>query len=151
MTATAVDVAELFQSVLGRPPDADGVIAHHVAMGLDRAGLATLLRGSSEARERARRQDGLDTLATRPRRGFAEARARGPTEPARVMLWGAYGNGNLGDAAQAMALADLLRPLLPPDTVFAASSWERRGSFDAPGGVALQPDALLDSNHIACP
>ena len=143
MTATVAEVVELFQSVLGRRPESDGVIAHHVAMGLDRAELKTLLQGSSEARERARRQEGLDTLAAGPRRGFAETSGRGPTEPARVMLWGAYGNGNLGDAAQAMALADLLRPLLPPDTVVAASSWERRGSYDAPGGVALDPGALL--------
>lgn len=143
MTATAAEVVELFESVLGRQPESEGVIAHHVAMGLDRAALLALLQGSSEARERARQREGLEALATHPRRGLAEAGARGPTEPARVMLWGAYGNGNLGDGAQAMALADLLRPMLPDDTVIVASSWERRGGYDAPGGVALDPDALL--------
>ncbi len=142
-TAAAADVVELFKLVLGRQPESDSVVAHHVALGLDRGELTALLQGTSEARERARRRSGLDTLASRPRRGFAEARSRGPGEPARVMLWGAYGNGNLGDGAQAMALADLLRPLLPSGTVIAASSWERRGPYDAPGGVGLDPDALL--------
>ena len=144
---TAVDaagVAELFQLVLGRPPESAAVVAHHLAMGLDRDGLTALLRGSTEARELTRRRLGVETLASRPRRGFAEARRRGPGEPARVLLWGAYGNGNLGDSAQAVALADLLRPLLPEDTVFAASSWERRQTFAVPEGGALGPEAVLE-------
>ncbi len=62
---------------------------------------------------------------------------------ARVLLFGAYGNGNLGDAAQADAVAGLLGQLLPGPLALAATSWERRAPYPFVGGAVFPPDALL--------
>ncbi len=69
----------------------------------------------------------------------------------RVLLFGAYGNGNLGDAAQAEALAFLLRRLLPMRLSLAACSWERRAPFAFPGGTKLAADALLRRESLPHP
>lgn len=137
---TAADVEDLFRLILDRRPESPAVVAHHQSLGLDRTGLGRLLMQTPESRERERRRGALDAMA-------ADLGSRGwPREngaPKRVVLWGAFGNGNIGNSAQACAVADLLRPLLPAGTVFGASSWERRSTFPAPDGMVLPTGAVL--------
>ncbi len=137
---TAADVEDLFRLILDRRPESAAVVAHHQSLGLDRTGLGRLLMQTPECRERERRRGALDAMSAD---GGSRGWPRQEGAPKRVVLWGAFGNGNIGDSAQACAVADLLRPLLPAGTVFGASSWERRSTFPAPDGMVLPTGAVL--------
>jgi hypothetical protein len=130
---TRGEVAHYFELILGRPPESEAVVGHYVAMGLSAAEF-----------ERYRRRLALAGLRN------SSAAARWPERPGttRVLLFGAYGNGNLGDAAQAESLAWLLRRVLPGPISFAACSWERRAPFAFVDGDVLPADALLRADLL---
>ncbi len=132
-------VAHYFALILGRPPEDAAVVRHYARMGLSAADFVRVLMDSEEVAERYRRRLALARLAE------PAHEAAWPSQPgaARVLLFGAYGNGNLGDAAQAEALAVLLGRLLPAPLSLAACSWERRAPFAFAGGARLASDALL--------
>jgi polysaccharide pyruvyl transferase WcaK-like protein len=135
-----------FQLILGRPPESEGVVRHYAAMGITAAEFVRVLLDSEEVSERYRRRLALAALREASLdHGWpehADARAT------RVLLFGAYGNGNLGDAAQAEALSVLLRRMLPGPLTLAATSWERREAYALPGGTVFPPDALLRSELL---
>ena len=139
---TASDVADGFALLLGRPPESEAVVAHYLAMRLDRQQFLQALLGSAEFAERQRRRLAIEAL-DHP----AASWAAGPGA-ARVLLFGAYGNGNLGDAAQAEALAWALRRMLPGGLSLAATSWERQAPYRLPGGAVLASDAMLRPDRL---
>lgn len=140
----AAEVAELFRLILGRPPESEAVVEHYLRMGLSAPAFARVLMDSEEVAERYRRRvatlalDEVGQLSVWPDR---------PGVP-RVLLFGAYGNGNLGDVAQAEALAWLIERLLPGPRSLAATSWERRAPYAFAPGVRLAADALLRRDQL---
>ncbi len=141
---TSAEVAHYFRLILGRPPESEAVIGHYVAMGLSAPEFVQVLLDSEEVAERYRRRLALAGL-----RDFTPtARWTEPGSGCRVLLFGAYGNGNLGDAAQAEALAWLLRRVLPGDVRFAACSWERRAPYAFADGAVLPANALLRADLL---
>jgi hypothetical protein len=72
---------------------------------------------------------------------FASARALGSPNNPRVLLFGAYGNGNLGDAIQASSLARAINLLRPEIEVWASSVLPAPYPFAHQ--LTLQPDAIL--------
>jgi hypothetical protein len=73
---------------------------------------------------------------------YAAARSLKPSNPVRVLLFGAYGNGNLGDAIQAASLGRAINAVRPEIEVWACSA------LTAPYPFAhervLPSDAILD-------
>lgn len=138
------EVAHYFALILGRPPESEAVVRHYTQMGLSARDFVRVLMESEEVAERYRRRLALADLAETTHDSAWPARPGA----ARVLLFGAYGNGNLGDAAQAEALAFLLGRLLPAPLSLAACSWERRAPFAFPGGVRLASDALLRADLL---
>jgi hypothetical protein len=141
-TGAAMDaeaVAHYFALILGRQPENAAVVEHYLKMGLAPADFVRVLLESEEVNERYRRRLALGGMTEPPQEQVW------PDRPGaeRVLLFGAYGNGNLGDSAQAAALASLLRRLLPGPLNLAACSWERRAPFAFPDGVRVAHDALL--------
>ncbi len=133
-----------FQLMLRRPPENEDVVAHYLGLGLTLPDFLAVLMESDEFSERQRRlltrgDLALDGPATAP-----------DAAGARVVLFGAYGNGNVGDMAQAAALASLLRSMAPLGVApsFAACSWERLAPYAAEGIEILRPDALMRPEHI---
>ncbi len=139
---TAAEIAEGFTSLLGRPPESAAVVAHYLSLGLRRPQFLQALLRSDEFAERQRQR-----LAVAALDDPAEHWAAGHAD-ARVLLFGAYGNGNLGDAAQAEALAWALRRMLPGRLSLAATSWERHAPYRLPGGAVLAPDTLLRPDRL---
>jgi polysaccharide pyruvyl transferase WcaK-like protein len=146
-TDPALDAAGVrlgFQLVLRRPPENERVVAHYVGLGLSLRGFLSILMESDEFMERQRRLLTRGDLDGDP--------PAAPPEPAarRVLLFGAYGNGNVGDAAQIDALAGLLRRLAPVGTPpgFAACSWEHLAPYCPAGITALRPDALMRPENV---
>ncbi len=135
----AAAIAHYFELILGRPPESPAVVAHYERMGLSAAAFVRVLMDSEEVTERYRRRIALAALSEGPTGEPVPA----PGDPPRVLLFGAYGNGNLGDAAQAEAVAFLLRRMLPMPLDLAACSWERRAPFAFADGSTLPPDVLL--------
>ena len=139
----AAEIADGFALLLGRPPESDAVVAHYLALGLGRHEFMQVLLGSQEFAERQRKRLALKDLGQRSDPWLA------PDGAARVLLFGAYGNGNLGDAVQAEAMAWLLRQMLPAaPPSFAATSWERKAPFRLPGGAVLAADTLLRPDRL---
>jgi polysaccharide pyruvyl transferase WcaK-like protein len=64
-----------------------------------------------------------------------------PTRQRRVLLFGAYGNGNLGDAIQALSLARAINRIRPDIEVWAASALPSTYPFDYQR--TLGPEAVL--------
>ena len=143
----AAFVAHYFALILGRPPENAAVVQHYLDMGLSPAAFVRVLLESEEVSERYRRRLALAGMA------HTDREQAWPELPGaqRVLLFGAYGNGNLGDSAQAGALAFLLRRLLPGPLNLAASSWERREPFAFADGVRLAGDALLRADLLPPP
>ena len=147
MEAETLDAAGVrlgFRLLLRRPPESEQVVAHYLGLGLTLPAFLSVLLESDEFLERQRRLLARADLA----RDAPEA-APEPA-PSRVILFGAYGNGNVGDAAQVGALASLLRAIAPPGPppAFAACSWERQMPFCPEGVTPLRPDALMRPEHI---
>jgi len=141
---SAAEIADGFMLLLGRPPESEAVVAHYVALGLERHAFLQVLLGSREFAERQRKRLALNDLNTQAEPWPASGNA------VRVLLFGAYGNGNLGDTVQAEALAWLLRQMLPTSPLsFAATSWERQAPFRLPGGAVLPGDVLLRPDRLA--
>lgn len=139
---TAAGVAEGFALLLGRPPESDAVVSHYLSMGLDRQQFLQALLGSGEFAERQRQRLAIEALG-RPAASWPAKHGE-----ARVLLFGAYGNGNLGDAAQAPALAWVLRQMLPGRLSFAATSWQRQAAYALPDGAVLAADTMLRPDRL---
>ncbi len=139
---TPAEVAEGFTLLLGRPPESAAVVAHYLSLGLRRPQFLRVLLRSDEFAERQRQRLAIEALG-RPTDPWAASHG----DP-RVLLFGAYGNGNLGDAAQAEALAWTLRRMLSGRPSFAAASWERRAPYALPGGAVLAPDTMLRPDRL---
>jgi hypothetical protein len=72
---------------------------------------------------------------------YAPTRALALPDRPRVLLFGAYGNGNLGDAIQASSLARAINLLRPEIEVWACSALPAPYPFAHQ--LTLQPDAIL--------
>jgi polysaccharide pyruvyl transferase WcaK-like protein len=72
---------------------------------------------------------------------YAATRALASPDRPRVLLFGAYGNGNLGDAIQASSLSRAINFLRPEIEVWACSALPAPYPF--PHQLTLQPDAIL--------
>jgi polysaccharide pyruvyl transferase WcaK-like protein len=72
---------------------------------------------------------------------YAATRELGLPDRRRVLLFGAYGNGNLGDAIQASSLARAINFLRPEIEVWACSALPAPYPFAHQ--LTLQPDAIL--------
>jgi polysaccharide pyruvyl transferase WcaK-like protein len=72
---------------------------------------------------------------------YAATRALASPDRPRVLLFGAYGNGNLGDAIQASSLARAINLLRPEVEVWACSALPAPYPFAHE--LTLQPDAIL--------
>lgn len=69
---------------------------------------------------------------------------RGVKSP-KVLLFGAYGNGNLGDDIQADALAEIVKIAIPNASIFSTSCFVNDYPFV--GGIKLRNGAIY-SNHL---
>ena len=138
---TDPEIAHYFELVLGRAPENEAVVRHYAAMNLTPREFVRVLMESEEVAERYRRRLALAGM----RDGGGARWPDGDGFP--VLLFGAYGNGNLGDAAQAEAVAWLMQQWLPRTVSLAACSWERREAFAFPGAV-LPSDALLRADML---
>jgi hypothetical protein len=85
----------------------------------------------------------------RPQPAAGAAPAAAPPRPLRLLLFGAYGNGNLGDAAQAGALARLLGAYCTGPVQCAATSWLDHEAYDPRPAQRRAPDLLLDGEKLA--
>ena len=72
---------------------------------------------------------------------YAATRSLASPDRPRVLLFGAYGNGNLGDAIQASSLAQAINLLRPEIEVWACSALPAPYPFAHQ--LTLQPDAIL--------
>lgn len=134
-------IRTFFRLILGRAPESDAVVDHYAGMRLSPDAFVRVLLDSEEVSERYRRRLALSALhGPPPDNGWPQQAGANAT---RVLLFGAYGNGNLGDAAQAEAMAEIVRRLLPGDLAFAATSWERREGYRLPDGAVFPADAVL--------
>lgn len=132
-------MARCFQSILRRGPESAAVVAHYRSLGIGETELVRILIDSREFLDGQRRRLALRDLGTQAGGAWPVRERRRP----RVLLFGAFGNGNLGDAAQAGAVASLLRRMLPGGLDVAASSWECAAPFAGRRVVPLARDALL--------
>jgi hypothetical protein len=73
---------------------------------------------------------------------YAAARALHSPNPPRVLLFGAYGNGNIGDAIQASSLARAINSLRPEIEVWACSAMPAPYPFAHE--LTLQGDAIVN-------
>ena len=147
MDEPALDAAGVhlgFRLMLRRPPENARVVAHYLGLNLTLPAFLTILLESEEFQERQSRLVSrgdlrLDTLTHLP-----------STADKRVILFGAFGNGNVGDAAQVDAVAAMLKKMAPSGCQlgFAATSWERTASYATHETEVLRPDALLRPEHV---
>lgn len=134
-------VRACYRRILGRPAENEEVVARHAGLHASPMDLLATFLDSDEFLEGQRRAAGLRRLA---------AVAAPPVPGAlRVLLFGAYGNGNLGDAAQASAVAGLLRGVVDRPLDVRATSWLATDPFDFPPEAVVGPDALLDPAILA--
>ena len=140
----AAGIALGFRLMLRRPPENEAVVAHYLSLGLTLPDFLGVLMESDEFSERQRR------LLTRGDLALDRAAPPPDAAGARIILFGAYGNGNVGDMAQAAALAALLRSMAPLGVApsFAACSWERLAPYGPEGIEVLRPDALMRPEHV---
>lgn len=70
-------------------------------------------------------------------------------EAPRILIFGAYGNGNLGDAYQALAVQHHLRTAwgLPEDAIF-ATSLLARSDYPFPAAQKLPANTILDAEQV---
>ncbi|MBK1658908.1 hypothetical protein CKO45_11755 [Paracraurococcus ruber] len=123
---------------LDRPPESEAAAAFHAGHHPDLVSLIRAIRESPEATERRRRLAAAKRMA-------AEA-TQAPFAPGalRVLLFGAYGNGNLGDAAQAQAVAGLLRGAVRRPLDIRACSWIDDAEFPFDAGRIMRPDTIAE-------
>lgn len=139
-------VREAYALVLRRPPESDSAIdlamTHPSVLALLRTMLA-----SEEYATASLQALWLDALRAHPdRRRPPPGAGRAP----RVLVFGAFGNGNLGDAIQAEAVARLLPMLLGhADVAVAATSWLDRAPFPAEGLEAWPRETIMDGWKLA--
>jgi hypothetical protein len=62
----------------------------------------------------------------------------------KILCFGAYGNGNLGDAIQPRHVADIIRDLIGPKVEFFASSWINNKSYEGEGFTVISETAIFD-------
>ncbi|MDO9708462.1 polysaccharide pyruvyl transferase family protein [Paracraurococcus lichenis] len=143
MTGPAVTpalVRALYRQHLGREAESEEAVAGHVARHGSLDALIATIAGSDEARERQRRSAAAARMqAWRRRSGF-------PPGARRILLFGAYGNGNLGDAAQAEAVAALLQQAAGVPLHLHAVSW-----IDAAPDYPFDPASRLPAEAITAP
>ena len=139
IAATRRQLDALYDAMLGRVPDRFA-LADLQENRRSAAEIARRIADSEEYRTRQREQAALAGLRAAPR-----MRREGPP---RILLFGAYGNGNLGDAAQAGALARLVGHALGP-ACCEASSWLDRSAYDAGPARRRAPNVLLDGEKLA--
>ncbi|WP_043363818.1 polysaccharide pyruvyl transferase family protein [Belnapia sp. F-4-1] len=130
-------VRALYRVVLGREAESEAVVAAHAARYEAPEGLIRTLFDSEEARERQRREALLRRMAA------AEP------GPLRVLLFGAYGNGNLGDAEQAKAVATLLRGAVARPLEFGACSFIDARPYGFPDGRVMPAEVVADPLALA--
>lgn len=139
IAATRIQATALYRAMLGRSPEPEAL----EAIGRERisaARLAGRIADSAEYRDRQQMQAALAQLRAVPRR----ARDGAP----RILLFGAYGNGNLGDAAQAEAMARLAARALGPVRCD-ATSWLDAAPYDARDAGIRAPNVIVDGEKLA--
>ncbi|MBL6454446.1 polysaccharide pyruvyl transferase family protein [Belnapia sp. T6] len=130
-------VRALYRVVLGREAENDQVVSFHAGAHAAPETLIRALLDCEEARERQRR------MALLRRMEAAEA------GPLRVLLFGAYGNGNLGDAEQAEAVASLLRGAVARPLQFGACSFIDARPYAFASGRVMPADVVADPLALA--
>lgn len=123
-------VQALYALLLGREVDPDSLAYYLALPSLD--GLAAILLTSIEFTDRWRSEPGFHRRA-------------GAGKAHRILLFGAYGNGNLGDRIQPAVLARLIAGLRPDIDVWACS--QLPAAFDFPMDRVL-PAAALGNRHV---
>jgi hypothetical protein len=153
---TEAEVAAIYRALLGREPESAEVGSRQRAAGRTPIELVQEIAASEEFAIRMREEAAIAALRRHPppRRGgppppAAAGKAAAPPKPLRLLLFGAYGNGNLGDAAQAEALARLLGAYCTGPVQCAATSWLDHEAYDARPARRRAPDALLDGEKLA--
>ena len=142
----AVAVRDAYELLLRRAPESPAIVAEAMA----KPSVLELLRsilGSEEYRNGANEALWLANLRPRPERRAAPPRG---ARPPRVLVYGAFGNGNLGDAIQAEAVASLLPLLLGrSDAEVAATSWIDRAPFPSAGLTPWPRETIMDGWKLA--
>lgn len=134
-------VRACYGALLGRRAESDAVVGFHAGNHASPADTLAAFVNSDEFRARQRREAGLRRLGSQPVAPVAGA--------LRVLLFGAYGNGNLGDAAQPEAVAALLRAATGRPLDIRATSWQATDAFPYPPALLLGPDAILEPALLA--
>lgn len=142
----AAAVHDIYELLLHRGPESEAA----VAAALKRPGILDLLRDvldSDEYRKLSAEALWESGLTPQPARRAPPPRG---ARPPRILLFGAFGNGNLGDAIQAGAVARLLPFLLGrEDAEVAATSWLDRAPYPAPGITPWPRETIMDGWKLA--
>lgn len=155
---TEAEVAAIYRALLGREPESPEVAARLRAAGRTPVELVQEIAASEEFGTRMREEAAIAILRRHPParrlrpppRGDMQAEGvAAPPKPLRLLLFGAYGNGNLGDAAQAGALARLLGAYCTGPVQCAATSWLDHEAYDARPARRRAPGVLLDGEKLA--
>ena len=136
------DIEELFDLLLKRDVESETVMKRHLEIPTLRDVVAVLTK-STEFRERILRSHLMETNQV------ADV-ARSSRRPSnKILCFGAYGNGNLGDLEQADAIADILMKAGAKSSDLYACSWETGGDLLYPfPGRKLPRSAVLDFSRI---
>jgi hypothetical protein len=121
-------IQALYRIILRRDPDANGLAAYRNRDDVENF-FANFL-SSAEFRQ----------LARTP--AYAATGALGLSTGPRVLLFGAYGNGNLGDTIQALSLAQGIQCIRPDIEIWACSVL--RSPFPFPYHRQLSSEAILN-------
>ena len=120
---SAEDIHRAYRKVLLRSADPSG-LKTYAGLKISSTELEIILRGSREYKDRE----------------ASEIRKK-------ILLFGAYGNGNLGDAIQARSLLNCISQILPSVEVWATSAFPEPYSF--PSGRTLPVGAIRDLNLLS--
>lgn len=139
-------VRDAYEFLLRRAPESAAIIAETRRL----PDVLTMLRaihGSEEYRTNANEALWLANLKPRPERRVPPPKGG---RPPRVLVFGAFGNGNLGDAIQAEAVARLLPLILGrADVALGAASWLDRAPYPSGGLTPWPRETIMDGWKLA--
>ena len=130
-TLTEEQVQEAYRSILCRPADAGG-LANYVGRQMSVEELELALKTSKEYSNRIDLFTGKIELGGKPR---------------NVLLFGAYGNGNLGDALQAISLRDTIAEITPSVECWATTVLD--SDYPFPTERKLPGDAIKNVDTLS--
>lgn len=143
---SAQDVESAYELLLKRIPES-GAITNAMKRFPNVHALYASIISSKEYQELSRKKL-AEAAYTNPLPPKAWARERGAAR--RILLFGAYGNGNLGDAIQSYYVEKVVRRLLPDEKLeLYSSSWIDLAEYPTQDAFIVEPGALLNPWFLA--